>query len=795
MFRALGASMSDFFANLDFLHSVYMKTTYPHMTVPSFRVENLEDGAFILHYYSNRKGLKGIVIGIVKEVAKVVFHTSIEMEVLDCREEFEGGRKEHTTFLVRVKERGLEVMAVEDITEPSQEDLSHTSTLLNKVNSSNMSFSGCMRKPSVIPLYDTTAIKYPVRVLIDPETFCKSFPFHIVFDQSMTIQQSGANLQKLCPAIKSPRARLDEFIVMQHPQIPIEMSSLRKFINMIFMVDLRKDKMAETLKDKPTLSLRGQMVWMESLQCIIFLGSPRLVSLQDLQDHNMHFSDIAAHDVTRDLILLNQQRTAEIELANQLEQKKEELRVLMRELQDEKLKTDILLYSMLPKQVANDLREGRSVEAGEYDEASVLFSDIVKFTDMCSECKPMQIVHLLNQMYLRFDRLTTVHDVYKVETIGDAYMVVGGLPTPSKAHAEKVANFGLGILKAAQEVTSPSTGEPIQIRVGIHSGAVVAGVVGKKMPRYCLFGDTVNTASRIESNGVPGKVHISLYTHMVLHNTNSYKFETRGEINIKGKGKMFTYFCVENTKLSEEELMGPEWGQIDVDIPTLPAWGVSPTSDLKWEINTDHIVKKAQKRLFFLRRLRSFRVSQRLLIKFYRAVIESVLTLSIIVWWGNATVDDRKRLNRIVNTASSIIGCQLPFLNELYNAQVKKRAQSIVKDDFHPALLGNKLGSDRNLSIRTPEAFRCADSRIGCLGSDASFLTTRNHPTHSGVDNNTQLGGKEEMEDRQQENGHVQIQVKTLAGNTENDRFGTGNYTDIDHDQSGGKRSRICVII
>ncbi|XP_078001064.1 uncharacterized protein LOC144453614 [Glandiceps talaboti] len=128
--------------------------------------------------------------------------------------------------------------------------------------------------------------------------------------------------------------------------------------------------------------------------------------------------------------------------------------------------------------------------------------------------------------------------------------------------------------------------------------------------------------------------------------------------------------------------------------------GVYLSADLKWEINTDHIVKKAQKRLFFLRRLRSFRVSQGLLIKFYRAVVESVLTLSIIVWRGNATVDDRKRLNRIVNNASSIIGCQLPSLNELYNAQVKKRAQSIVKDDFHPALSAEQASGMRSLGRR-----------------------------------------------------------------------------------------------
>uniref|UniRef100_A0A674K8X1 Guanylate cyclase domain-containing protein n=1 Tax=Terrapene triunguis TaxID=2587831 RepID=A0A674K8X1_9SAUR len=116
----------------------------------------------------------------------------------------------------------------------------------------------------------------------------------------------------------------------------------------------------------------------------------------------------------------------------------------------------------------------------------------------------IQIVNMLNSMYSKFDRLTSVHNVYKVETIGDAYMVVGGVPVPIASHAKRVANFALGMRTAAREVMNPITGEPIQIRVGIHTGPVLAGVVGEKMPRYCLFGDTVNTASRMETGPIKG---------------------------------------------------------------------------------------------------------------------------------------------------------------------------------------------------------------------------------------------------------------------------------------------------
>ncbi|XP_061490439.1 guanylate cyclase soluble subunit beta-2-like isoform X2 [Rhineura floridana] len=192
---------------------------------------------------------------------------------------------------------------------------------------------------------------------------------------------------------------------------------------------------------------------------------------------------------------------------------------------------------------------------GEFKECTILFSDVVTFTNICAQCEPIQIVLMLNAMYLRFDRLTTVHDVYKVETIGDAYMVVGGVPVPVSTHAERVANFALGMIIAAKDIKNPVSGNPIQIRVGIHTGPVLAGVVGEKMPRYCLFGDTVNIASRMESHGVPSKIHLSASVHQCLKDKN-FEMMERGEIDVKGKGKMHTYFLVRNTMATEDEVLG-----------------------------------------------------------------------------------------------------------------------------------------------------------------------------------------------------------------------------------------------
>ncbi|XP_041919632.1 retinal guanylyl cyclase 2 [Alosa sapidissima] len=248
-----------------------------------------------------------------------------------------------------------------------------------------------------------------------------------------------------------------------------------------------------------------------------------------------------------------------------LEQYSSNLEELIRErteeLEVEKQRTEKLLSEMLPPSVAEALKTGATVEPEYFDQVTIYFSDIVGFTTISSLSDPIEVVDLLNDLYSLFDAVLSNHDVYKVETIGDAYMVASGLPKRNgNKHAEEVANMSLNILSAVGTFKMRHMPEvPVRIRIGIHSGPCVAGVVGLTMPRYCLFGDTVNTASRMESTGLPYRIHVNQSTVKILRSLNEgYKIEVRGKTELKGKGIEETYWLVGQSSFTKPLPKPPE---------------------------------------------------------------------------------------------------------------------------------------------------------------------------------------------------------------------------------------------
>lgn len=208
-------------------------------------------------------------------------------------------------------------------------------------------------------------------------------------------------------------------------------------------------------------------------------------------------------------------------------------------LQIEQEKSEKLLLNILPKPIADRLKRGAKTIADSFPEVTVLFSDLVGFTELSTSISPSELVEKLNEIFLAFDILTELHGLEKIKTIGDAYMLVGGLPTPRPDHVESVAEMAIDMFDAIERINGQSKGS-FNIRVGIHTGPVVAGVIGKNKFNYDLWGDAVNVASRMESHGLPGHIQISEASYK--HIKDKFIFERRGPIEIKGKGEMVTYF-------------------------------------------------------------------------------------------------------------------------------------------------------------------------------------------------------------------------------------------------------------
>jgi len=209
-------------------------------------------------------------------------------------------------------------------------------------------------------------------------------------------------------------------------------------------------------------------------------------------------------------------------------------------LAEEKKKSEALLLNVLPESVASRLLSGERTIADYFDSVSVLFADIVGFTSLSRRLNPHDLVQMLNRIFSHFDTLAGVLGLEKIKTIGDAYMVAAGLPAPAADHAQRCFDMALGMLRILEE-ENEELPEPLKLRIGIASGPVVAGVIGQNKFIYDLWGDTVNTASRMESSGVAGEIHITEATLQALGAAALYV--DRGEVEIKGIGKMRTYLA------------------------------------------------------------------------------------------------------------------------------------------------------------------------------------------------------------------------------------------------------------
>jgi adenylate cyclase len=226
---------------------------------------------------------------------------------------------------------------------------------------------------------------------------------------------------------------------------------------------------------------------------------------------------------------------------DQLHREMQEREQAQQALHLEQQKSEQLLLNILPKAIVEKLKQLQGSLAERFDDVTILFADIVNFTPLAAQTSPLDLVNWLNQIFSEFDRLADRYHLEKIKTIGDAYMVVGGLPLPSTDHVESVMEMALAMQATANRIAR-TDGQAFQLRIGINTGAVVAGVIGIKKFSYDLWGDAVNIASRMESQGSPGKIQVTAETYERVKHL--YHFDEVGQVMVKGRGYLNTYHYV-----------------------------------------------------------------------------------------------------------------------------------------------------------------------------------------------------------------------------------------------------------
>ncbi|KFO25649.1 Guanylate cyclase soluble subunit alpha-2 [Fukomys damarensis] len=560
--RAVGGTLQDFFNGFDALLE-HIRTSFGKQATlesSSFLCKELPEGSLMLHYFHPHHIVGFAMLGMIKAAGKKIYRLDVEVEEIAneklCSDGSNPGNCSCLTFLIK--------------------ECENTNITKNLPRG-------------------TSQVPSDLRISIN--TFCRAFPFHLMFDPNMSVLQLGEGLRKQLRYDTHKVLKFEDCFEIVSPKVHATFERVLLRLSTPFVIRTKPEASGTENKDKVTnlvcervrtepgaqlcpkcdpsgwsevwgprypehfsergtypkkcgsedqqvgggcedgdkengrgrravMEIKGQMIHVPESNSILFLGSPCVDKLDELMGRGLHLSDIPIHDATRDVILVGEQAKAQDGLKKRMDKLKATLERTHQALEEEKKKTVDLLYSIFPGDVAQQLWQGQQVQARKFDDVTMLFSDIVGFTAICAQCTPMQVISMLNELYTRFDHQCGFLDIYKVETIGDAYCVAAGLHRKSLCHAKPIALMALKMMELSEEVLTPD-GRPIQMRIGIHSGSVLAGVVGVRMPRYCLFGNNVTLASKFESGSHPRRINVSPTTYQLLKREESFTFIPR----------------------------------------------------------------------------------------------------------------------------------------------------------------------------------------------------------------------------------------------------------------------------
>ncbi|EDV93403.1 soluble guanylate cyclase 89Da [Drosophila grimshawi] len=576
MIRSTGRYFCDFLQSIDNIHLI-MRFTYPKMKSPSMQLTSMDDNGAVILYRSGRTGMSKYLIGQMTEVASEFYGLQIKAYVIESQNDISGG----TAGPIKLTDGPLTVIVKYRL------DFDNREYMAKRVNTE--AHPSQYRMPQV-----------------NLNVFLDLFPFTIVLNHDMKITHAGEKVVETwimhnpgvnpksfigtyvmdlfhCRRPKDTTITWDTLIQMRAVLFEFELirtghnraayeavlnMDLENYDDMVLneaqTTALQKTKdLAEKLEEESgdereidpatgerrssdgvrSILLKGQMFYIKDVDSLIFLCSPLIENLDELHGIGLYLNDLNPHGLSRELVMAGWQHCSKLEMLFEKEEERSDELEKSLELADLwKRQGDELLYSMIPRPIAERMRLGREHVCQSFEEVSVIFIEVMNIYDSGSNNvqEAMQAVNTLNQVFSAIDEEIISPFVYKVETVGMVYMAVSGAPDINPLHAEHACDMALRVMKRIKSHNLPD----VAIRVGINSGPVVAGVVGMKVPRYCLFGDTVNTASRMESSGDPWKVQLSGYTAEKVQ-TAGYKVESRGTVKVKGKGDMETFWLVE----------------------------------------------------------------------------------------------------------------------------------------------------------------------------------------------------------------------------------------------------------
>ncbi|XP_026485563.2 soluble guanylate cyclase 89Da-like [Vanessa tameamea] len=504
MIRATGRYFCTFLQSVDNIHQ-RMRFTFPRMRSPSMQLTRAHRHGAELVYSSGRAGYTHYLMGQLYEIAEDIF--SLKLKVSIIKESLEGN---YYVAVLRLEfDNGDYVQSL-------------------------------MARKSLPCLLPTV----PASLLL------QLFPFGVMLDRKMKIIKAGEKLREAWggPYNRIEKVSVNEILRLRKPKVSFTWDKVVCMQTMMFELELTRWR-ARCVSDSRRGSqgaravlLKGPIYFLEEIDALIFLCSPIFNDLEELKQAGLYLADMNGHGLSKEMLLQGWQHLSRLELLfEKAETRSLSLEKSCRLVEQWKKRGDQLLYSMIPKSIADQLRSGiSSMPPMKFDSVTIMFCGL-QLNEAITRADVMQTVAYMNDVYSRIDRLLDTHRVYKVETVGTVYMVVSGAPKKNRAHAQATASAALAVSQALPMLT-----------IGLHSGLCYAAVLGFRQPRYCLVGDTVNTASRMQTTSEPGRIQISSRTASELP-AGKFRLRRRGLIKVKGKGMMETFWLEGEIEEKEQD--------------------------------------------------------------------------------------------------------------------------------------------------------------------------------------------------------------------------------------------------